>query len=178
LTPPLQRLDANPDLVGGLADRIGGRNRAIDQRSETTDRRSADQAATERADAGAQQLRLTAEALQPARCALARGLDALQALLAALADAETSSALTWPPPSTARRTAYVCVRRAMIQPMGGDLALATVGETDFVTGIAVASRTGRCSGATAFSTRSRQRCRMAWTSSFWLMQPDAIWKLR
>ena len=37
-------------------------------------------------DAGAQQLRLTAEALQPARGTLARALDALQALLAALAD--------------------------------------------------------------------------------------------
>ena len=45
-----------------------------------------DERATERADAGAQQLRLAAEALQPARGALARALDALQALLAALAD--------------------------------------------------------------------------------------------
>ena len=82
----LQRLDADPDLVGGLADRIGRRDRAIDQRAETADRRSADQRAAERADAGAQQLRLAAEALQPARGALARALDALQALLAALAD--------------------------------------------------------------------------------------------
>jgi hypothetical protein len=56
------------------------------------------------AKAGAQQLRLPAEALQSAGGALPRGLDALEALLAALAD-ETSSALTWPPPSTARRMA-------------------------------------------------------------------------
>ena len=82
----LQRLDPDADLVGGLADRIRRRDRAIDQRAETTDRRSADQRATERADAGAQQLRLAAEALQPAGGALARALDALQALLAALAD--------------------------------------------------------------------------------------------
>jgi hypothetical protein len=45
-----------------------------------------DQHATERANACAQQFRLTAEALQPTRGAFARGLDALQALLAALTD--------------------------------------------------------------------------------------------
>ena len=45
-----------------------------------------DQRAAERANAGAQQLRLAAEPLQPAGGALARALDALQALLAALAD--------------------------------------------------------------------------------------------
>jgi hypothetical protein len=82
----LQRLDPHPDLVCGLADRIRGRDRAIDQRSETTDRRGADKGATERADARAQQLRLAAQALQPAGGALPRALDALQALLAALAD--------------------------------------------------------------------------------------------
>jgi hypothetical protein len=42
--------------------------------------------AAERADAGAQQLRLAAEALQSTRGAVACALDALQALLAALAD--------------------------------------------------------------------------------------------
>jgi hypothetical protein len=52
----------------------------------TVDRRSADQRATKRADASAQQLRLTAEALEPARGPLTSPLDALQALLAALAD--------------------------------------------------------------------------------------------
>jgi hypothetical protein len=82
----LQRLDPDADLVGGLADRIRGRDRTIDQRAKTTDRRSPDQRATECADAGAQQLRLATEAPQPARRALARALDALQALLAALAD--------------------------------------------------------------------------------------------
>ena len=56
-------------------------------------------------DARAQQLRLATEALQPARGTLARALNALQALLAALADRHTSSALIWPPPSTARRMA-------------------------------------------------------------------------
>jgi hypothetical protein len=44
----------------------------------------------------------------------ARALDALQALLA-LWPTATSSALTWPPPSTARRIAWVVVRRAMGQ---------------------------------------------------------------
>jgi hypothetical protein len=82
----LQRLDPDTDLVGGLADGIRRRDRAIDQRAETTDRRGADQRTTEGADAGAQQLRLAAEPLQPARGAPARALDALQALLAALAD--------------------------------------------------------------------------------------------
>ena len=82
----LQRLDADADLVGGLADRIRGRDRAVDQRAETTDRRGADQRAAERADAGAQQLRLATQALEPAGGTLATSLDALQALLAALAD--------------------------------------------------------------------------------------------
>ena len=82
----LQRLDADSDRVGGLADRIGRRDRAIDQGGEPTDRGDARERATERADAGAQQLRLAAEALQPAGGTLARALDALQALLAALAD--------------------------------------------------------------------------------------------
>ena len=53
---------------------------------QPTDRRSADKGAAERANPGAQHLRLAADALQPARGAIARGLDALEALLAALAD--------------------------------------------------------------------------------------------
>jgi hypothetical protein len=82
----LQRLDADPDLVRGLADRIRRRDRAIDQGGEAADRRDPDQRATKRANAGAEQLRLAAEALQPTRGAHAGALDALQALLAALAD--------------------------------------------------------------------------------------------
>ena len=89
----LQGFDADPDFVRGLADGIRRRDRAIDQRAETADRRSTDERATERTNAGPQQLRLAAEALQPAGGALARALDALQALLAALADRD-SSALT------------------------------------------------------------------------------------
>jgi hypothetical protein len=99
----LQRLDAHPDLIGGPADGIGRPDRAVDQGSKAADRRDPDQRATERADAGAQQLRMTAEALQAARGALARALNALQAL--PLWPTETSSALTCPPPSTARRIA-------------------------------------------------------------------------
>jgi hypothetical protein len=82
----LQRLDAHSDLVGGLADRIGCTDRAIDECAETADRRGADQRAAEGADAGAQQLRLATEPFQSAGGAIARRLDALQALLAALAD--------------------------------------------------------------------------------------------
>jgi hypothetical protein len=81
----LQRLDADPDLVGSLADRIRRADRATDQGGKPADRRDPDQRAAERADAGAQQLRLAAEPLQPARSLAARHLDALQALLAALA---------------------------------------------------------------------------------------------
>ena len=68
------------------ADRIGCADRAIDQGGEAADRRDPDQGAAEGANAGTQQLRLAAEALQPAGGAIARALDALQALLAALAD--------------------------------------------------------------------------------------------
>ena len=50
---------------------------------------------------------------------LARALDALQALLAALADRDQRG-LDLPPPSTARRIAYVWVRRAMVQPTHRD----------------------------------------------------------
>ena len=46
----------------------------------------ADERAAQRTDAGARQLRLAAKTLQPAGGALARGLDALKALLAALVD--------------------------------------------------------------------------------------------
>ena len=63
----LQRFDADPDLVRGLADRIRRRDRAVDQRAEATDRRGADQRTAERANAGAQQLRLAAKALEAAR---------------------------------------------------------------------------------------------------------------
>jgi hypothetical protein len=65
-----------------------------------------DERTAQRADAGAQQLRLAAEALQPTRRLIARGLDALQALLAALAHRDQVG-LDLPPPSTARRIAYV-----------------------------------------------------------------------
>jgi hypothetical protein len=82
----LQRLDADADRVGGLADGFGCTDRAVDQRGETTDCGDPDQRATQRPDTGAQQLRLAAEALQSARGALARALDALQALRTALAD--------------------------------------------------------------------------------------------
>jgi hypothetical protein len=82
----LQSLDPDPDLVRGLADRIRRRDRAIDQRREPTDRGNARERAAERADARAQQLRLPAEAPQPARGTLTCPLDALQALLTALAD--------------------------------------------------------------------------------------------
>jgi choline dehydrogenase-like flavoprotein len=62
----LQRLDADNDLVRGLTDRIGCADRAIDQRCKPTDRCDPDQRAAQRANARAQQLRLAAEALQPA----------------------------------------------------------------------------------------------------------------
>jgi transposase InsO family protein len=81
----LQRLDADADLVGRLADRIRRGDRAVDQGSKATDRGDPDQRATERADAGAQQFCLATQALQPARGTIACALDALQALLAALA---------------------------------------------------------------------------------------------
>ena len=60
-----QRLDADTDLVGGLADRIQRRDRAIDQGGETTNSGSADERAAKSTDAGAQQLCLPAETLQP-----------------------------------------------------------------------------------------------------------------
>jgi hypothetical protein len=82
----LQRLHAGPDLVGGLADRIRRRDGSIDQGSEAAHRGHSSERHVERPDTGAQQLRLAAEAFQPARGALARALDPLQALLAALAD--------------------------------------------------------------------------------------------
>ena len=82
----LQRLDPDPDLVRGLADRVGRRDRAVHERGEAADRGHARERATEGADAGAQQLGLAAQILEPARGFAARGLDALQALLAALAD--------------------------------------------------------------------------------------------
>jgi hypothetical protein len=82
----LQGLHPDTDLVGGLADGIGCADRAINQCAEPTDCRSAQERPAERTDAGAQQLRLAAGALQPTRGLVARALDALQTLLAALAD--------------------------------------------------------------------------------------------
>jgi hypothetical protein len=82
----LQRLDPDPDLVGGLADGIGGRDRPVHQRREAADRGQARERATEGVDASAQQLGLAAQVLEPPRGLAAGGLDALQALLAALAD--------------------------------------------------------------------------------------------
>ena len=60
--------------------------RAVDQRREAADGGHSGERAAERADAGAQQLRLAAQALEAARGTIARALDALQALLAVLAD--------------------------------------------------------------------------------------------
>jgi hypothetical protein len=61
----LQRLDADPDLVGGLADGIRGRDRTVDQRRETADRGDASECHAQRPDTGTQQLRLAAEPLEP-----------------------------------------------------------------------------------------------------------------
>jgi hypothetical protein len=80
------RLDADTDLVRGLADRIRRRDRAVDQGSKATDRRSAKERSAKGPNPGAQQLRLAAEPLQPTGGTIARALDALQALLAPLAD--------------------------------------------------------------------------------------------
>jgi hypothetical protein len=55
-----------PIFVGGLADRIGCTDRAVDQRHEPADCSDPDQRAAERANSRAQQLRLAAEPLQPA----------------------------------------------------------------------------------------------------------------
>ena len=82
----LQRLDPDPELVGGLADRIGRRDRAVHERGEAAERCHAGERATKGTDAGVQELRLAAQVLERARGFAGRGLDALQALLAALAD--------------------------------------------------------------------------------------------
>jgi hypothetical protein len=97
----LQGLDPDPDLARGLADRIGRRDRAVDQCGETTDGGDACERAAERANAGAQQLRLATKALQPTGGSIARTLDALEALLAALTDRHQLG-LDLPAPSTAR----------------------------------------------------------------------------
>jgi hypothetical protein len=97
----LQRLDTDADPVSGLADGIGRGDRAVQQGGESADRGDACERAAKRANAGAEQLRLAAKALE--------------ATSSPLWPTETSSALTCPPPSTARRMAYVCVRRAMLQ---------------------------------------------------------------
>jgi hypothetical protein len=75
-----------PILSAVFADRIGCRDRAVHERSEAADGRHARERAAERADAGAQQLGLAAEVFEPTGSFVARGLDAFQALLAALAD--------------------------------------------------------------------------------------------
>jgi hypothetical protein len=87
----LRRLDPDADLVGGLAYSIGGRDRSVRQGGEAADRGHASERAAERADARAQQFRLAAEAHKPTRGYAARHLDALQALLAALADRDQLS---------------------------------------------------------------------------------------
>ena len=61
----LQRLHAHPELARGLADDIGGRDRAVDQRGEITNRGDARERTTKRTDARAQQLGLAAQPLQP-----------------------------------------------------------------------------------------------------------------
>jgi len=78
-TPEALAANADADLVGGLADRIRRRERAIDEGSKAAECRGADQRAANGANAGAQQLRLRSEPLQLARGALACTLDALQA---------------------------------------------------------------------------------------------------
>ena len=100
----LQRLDADPDRVGGLADGIRRRDRAVDQGGEAADRGDARERAAEGTDAGAQQLRLAAEALSPPE-ARSPALSMRFRLCSPLWPTETSSALTCPPPSTARRIA-------------------------------------------------------------------------
>jgi hypothetical protein len=82
----LQRLDSDPDLVGGLADRIGRADRAVHEGGEAPDGGHTGERTAEGADAGAQQLGLAAQILEAARGLAAGRLDALQALLAALAD--------------------------------------------------------------------------------------------
>jgi hypothetical protein len=87
----LQRLDPDPDLVRGLADGVRRRDPAVHKSGQPADRGHTGERAAQRADAGPQQLRLAAEPLEPARGAIARGLDALQALLAALANRDRLS---------------------------------------------------------------------------------------
>jgi hypothetical protein len=82
----LQRLDPHADLVRGLADRVRRRDRPIDQRREPADGGDAGERDAKRADTGAQQLCLPTEALQATGGLAAGRFDALQALLAALAD--------------------------------------------------------------------------------------------
>jgi hypothetical protein len=85
-----------------LTREAAGRDRAINQGSETADRGNACERAAEGTDAGAQQLRLAAEAPHPLD-ALSPALSMRFRLCSPLWP--TSSASTWPPPSTARRMA-------------------------------------------------------------------------
>jgi hypothetical protein len=117
----LQGLDPDPDRVGGFADGIGRRDRVAHERGEAADRGHAGERAAQRADDRAQQLRLAAQVPEPPE-ALPPALSMRFRLCSPLWPTETSSALTWPPPSTARRTAYVCVRRAIGQSTRRDPA--------------------------------------------------------
>jgi hypothetical protein len=56
----LQGPDCDADLVGGLADRVRRRDRAVDQRGEAADGGDAKGRAAEGPNTGAQQLRLAA----------------------------------------------------------------------------------------------------------------------
>ena len=101
----LQRLDADPDLVGGLADRIRRRDRAIDQRARgrRPSRRPISAPPSVRmpvrsSSAWRPRPFSPPEARSPA-------LSMRFRLCSPLWPTETSSALTWPPPSTARRMA-------------------------------------------------------------------------
>jgi hypothetical protein len=100
----LQRLHADTDLVGGLPDGIRRTDRSIDQGGESADRGDACESTTKGADARAQQLRLAAQPFSPPE-ARSPALSMRFRLCSPLWPTDTSSALTWPPPSTARRMA-------------------------------------------------------------------------
>jgi hypothetical protein len=99
----LKGLDADADRVRGLADGIRGGDGSVNESSKAADRGHARERAAEGADAGAQQLRLAAQALQPE--ARSPSVSMRFRLCSPLWPTETSSALTCPPPSTAKRIA-------------------------------------------------------------------------
>ena len=79
----------DPGRLGGeaqLLQRLDPEDRTVHQRREAANRGHASERAARCADAGAQQLGLAAQVLEPAGAFAACRLDALQALLAALAD--------------------------------------------------------------------------------------------